>query len=300
MRNLQLYRYVDAVARTGSIRAAAAQLAITPSALNRRILALEEELGVEIFDRLGRGVRLSTAGELLIHVVRKQLAEAEQLKSRLADLSGLRRGHVSVACSQALLPFFLPQQIAQYQSAHPNVTFRVHVRDGEAAEQALLDFDADLAIVFEPMRHADIQTMLSVPMPIHAILASGHPLAAGPEVRFSDTLVYPLALPTTAYSVRRMLESYAAPLSVTLQPALEADSYVLLRNFVAQSEAIAFELQIGVPPDLLDDSIASLPLLAPKRPHGSLFLAQLKGRTLSVAAARFGQQLAEALLTRYG
>ena len=102
MQNLRVYRYIDKISRTGSIRQAAEQLAITPSALNRRVIALEHELGVEIFERLGRGVRLSPAGELLVDAMRKHLAEAEALKSRIADLSGLRRGHVSIACSQAV------------------------------------------------------------------------------------------------------------------------------------------------------------------------------------------------------
>ena len=83
MKNLQVYRYVDAVDRYGSIRKAAEQLAITPSALNRRVLALEDELGVPIFERLGRGVRLSAAGELVVHVFRRQLAEIEQVKSKI-------------------------------------------------------------------------------------------------------------------------------------------------------------------------------------------------------------------------
>lgn len=296
MRNLQLYRYVDAVARAGSIRQAAEQLAITPSALNRRILALEEELGVPVFDRLSHGVRLSAAGELLIHMIRGQLAEVEQLKSRIADLSGLRRGHVSIACSQALLPYFMPEQIAQYQSEFPLVTFRVQVMDGDAAENALLDFDSDLAIVLEPLRRAESQTLLSVPQPIYALMAKDHPIARSGGVRLDTCLEYPLALPTHAYSVRKILDRYAELLSVRLESAVEADSYVLLRNFVQRTQAIAFELRIGVPPELVEGDVCSVPLITPKAPGGSLQVAQLKGRTLSVAAARFGQQLIEVLV----
>jgi len=59
MRHLQTYRFVDAVARAGSIRGAAESLAITPSALNRRILALEDDLGVAVFERLTRAPRAS-------------------------------------------------------------------------------------------------------------------------------------------------------------------------------------------------------------------------------------------------
>ena len=68
-------RFIDAVARAGSIRRAADELAITSTALNRRILSLEEELGSPIFERMARGVRLNTAGEIFIHHIRNQLSD---------------------------------------------------------------------------------------------------------------------------------------------------------------------------------------------------------------------------------
>jgi DNA-binding transcriptional LysR family regulator len=86
---------------------------------------MEEELGVPIFERLPRGVRLSTAGEILIHHIRAQLGDMERVKSQIVDLAGERRGHVSIACSQALLPYFLPEQISSYRKNHQEVTFSV-------------------------------------------------------------------------------------------------------------------------------------------------------------------------------
>ena len=179
MRNLQIYRYVDTISRTGSIRKAADRLNITSSALNRRILSLEDELGFQIFERIGNGVRLNTAGELVVVMFRKQLAEAERLKSQLADLSGIRRGNVSIACNQALLTYFLPHQIHKYQSEFPNVTFNIMVKDGEQAMDSLRDYSADLALVFEfsSMKTADLQTICTVRQPIHAIMAKSHDLS---------------------------------------------------------------------------------------------------------------------------
>ncbi len=295
MRNLLICRYVDTIARTGSIRQAAEQLAITPSALNRRILALEDELGVQLFERLGRGVRLSTAGEIVIDVFRRQLADAAMVRSRLADLSGLRRGHVCLASSQALLPFFLPEQIRRYQEAFPLVTFSVVNKDGPEAGDALRHYAVDLAIVFEPLRHSDCQTLFSAPQPIHAVMAKEHPLAKERALHLSDCLAYPLALPSQAYALRRILQSYADRLSVQLEPSVEAESYILLRNFVAEGLAISFELKIGVPPERVSDRLASLPIKNTRQPLGVLQVVQLKERTLSVAAARFIQQITEAL-----
>lgn len=299
MRNLTIYRYIDAVARAGSIRKAADQLAITPSALNRRILALEQELDVPIFERLGRGVRLSTAGELLIHMFRRQLADADRVKSQLADLTGLRRGHVAIACSQALLPFFLPQQIHDYQDRHPRVTFGIQIRDGEMAEQALMSYAADLALVFEPLPLADFQTILKVRQPIHAVMSSTHPLARKKRVKLSECLDYPLALPAAPYAVRNVLEVAAGRLSAKLEPAVEAESYVFLRNFTRFKDAISFEIRIGVPPELIDKTMASIPLVSPGLSDGLLHLAQLRGRPLSVASARFADQLINTFVDTY-
>ena len=106
MKNLQIYKYVDAIARTGSIRKAATEFSITPSALNRRLLALEDELKVKIFERIGNGMRLNQAGEIIVTLFRSQLSEINNLKSQLADFSGLKRGQISIICSQALLPYF--------------------------------------------------------------------------------------------------------------------------------------------------------------------------------------------------
>ena len=152
---------------------------ITSTALNRRLLALEEELGVPIFERLARGVRLSTAGELLIHHLRTQAADFEKLKSQIADLRGERRGHVAIACSQAFLPYFLPEQIGRYRRDHPGVSFGVRVRDRAAAESALADLSADLALIFEPVRLSEVQLLASARQPIHAVMAPDHPLGAG-------------------------------------------------------------------------------------------------------------------------
>ncbi len=210
MRHLDTLRAIDVIARHGSIRRAAETLAITSTALNRRILALEAELGAPIFERLPRGVRLSSAGEILVHHARNQISDMERVRSRIADLSGARRGHVSVAGSQAVLPFFLPSEIARYRDAHPAVTFDVRRRDRDAAEAALADYTSDLAIVFEPVRMTEFQTLVTVPQPICAVMAPSHPLAdCGGDVplRLHECLAYPLALPSRSYGVRYLIDA---------------------------------------------------------------------------------------------
>lgn len=299
MRHLLTYRYVDETAKAGSIRKAAETLAITPSALNRRILALEAELGVPIFERLARGVRLSTAGELLIHHIRNQMSDMERVRSQIADLSGVRRGHVSVGCSQALLPYFLPEQIEIYRRAHPGVTFGVYVRDREAAEQCLSDYTADVALVFEPVRPDGFHTLLTIQQPVHAVMSRDHPLAGQERLRLTECLDYPLALPSSPYGVRTLMETAARRHGIRLDPAVESDSFDFLRNVAATEHTVAFQIRIGLPPAQDRDGIVHRPVDPRDLPPGLLHLAQLRGRTLPVAAARFADQLASAFVEAY-
>jgi DNA-binding transcriptional LysR family regulator len=301
MRHLESLRFVDSIARAGSIRKAAEILSITSTALNRRLLALEDELGVPIFERLPRGVRLSAAGELLIHHIRSQLSDLDRVRSQIADLSGERRGHVAIACSQGLLPYFLPQQIARYREQHPAVTFSVALRDRAAAEIALADHSVDLALVFEPVRMAEFHTLIAVRQPVRAVMARDHPLATRDGLRLRDCQPYPVGFPSSSYGVRYLLDRAQQHSSVRLKPVIESDSFEFLRNYPIEEHLISFQIAIGLPGPFERDDLpfCHRPIDARDLPPGLLYLGQLRGRTLSVAAARFANQLVRALADRF-
>lgn len=286
--------------RAGSIRRAAEALSITSTALNRRILAIEKELGVPIFERLPRGVRLSTAGEILIQHVRNQLSDMERVRSQIADLSGVRRGRISIACSQSVMPVFLPEQIALYRREHPAVTFQVFRRDREAAEEALADHTADLALVFEPVRLTNFETLVAVQQPLHAIISRKHPLAKQHVLRLRDCLRYPIALPTHLYGVRAILDASLQRSSMKLQPVIESDSFEFLRHYVRQPDAISFQIPIGIAAGGGSGSDVSRPVDQRDVKPGVLYLGQLRGRALPVAVSRFGVQVAAALARQFG
>lgn len=299
MKHLLPLQYIDAVAKAGSIRKAAETLAITSTALNRRILDMEEDLGVPIFERLPRGVRLSTAGEIFIQHIRAQLNDMERVKSQISDLSGERRGHVSIACSQALLPYFLPEQIAKYRDAHPAVKFNTLLRDRAEAERALVDLRADLALVFEPVRLMDFQILLTIRQPLQAIMRGDHPLAERKTLRLRECLEYPVALPTANYGVRHLLETAVRAKSFRLDPVIESDSFELLRHHALAENILAFQIEIGVPAKFEGSELVGRPLNHRDVPPGLLYFGQLRGRTLPVAAARFAQQMMENLAARF-
>ncbi|WP_417672062.1 LysR family transcriptional regulator [Roseibium sp.] len=285
---------IDAVSRIGSIRKAAEDMNITSSALNRRIQNFEEEFGAPIFERLPRGVRLNPAGELLIQHIRGHTADLERVRSQVADLSGLRRGHVSIACSQAMQPYFMPRHIASYRAEHPGVTFAVNVRDRDAAEDDLRSYRCDLALVFEPTHLSDFDVILSVEQPVYAVMARSHPLAQKRELRLRDCLRFPSVVPPPAIGIRYLLDLAVGRMTQKLSSTIEADSFEFMRHYVKNEMAVGFQFPVGLNIGK-DDSLAFRPLLKRDVAYGRLSLLQMKGRTLPVASARFANQLALAL-----
>ena len=306
MRHLLPLHYIDTVARSGSIRRAASTLAITSTALNRRILAMEDELGVPIFERLPRGVRLSTAGELLIQHIRSQMADMERVRSQIADLSGARRGHVSIVCGQALLPHFISEQIALYRKEHQAVTFSVKVCDRKAAIEQLTSFDADLSVVFEPFRTAEFQPLSRVEQSLKAIMSASHPLALKKQLGWSDLLSTKVVLPTASNGMRYILDDAMLRKGDELEKVIESDNFDFIRNYLIHEHCVSFQLPIGLKSmDAKDsgleesDDIVSRDIDQRAVPSGNLYVAQLKGRVLPVAAALFANAIVKALELRY-
>ncbi|MEM8572776.1 MAG: LysR substrate-binding domain-containing protein [Pseudomonadota bacterium] len=292
MRHLETFRLIAAVARAGSIRKAAEDANLTASALNRRVARFEEEFGSPIFERLPRGVRLNTVGELVLQHYLAQKSDLARLKSQIADLSGERRGHVTIACSQALLPYFLPEQVARYRHDHPGVTFSINVRDREQAEQELARFACDLALVFEPVHLVDFDVLHSVPQPVCAVLAPDHKLAEHNVLRLRDCLDHAHVAPSMRYGVRALMDLAAKQSNRALAPVVETDSFELIRHYVLHEHLVGFQIAIGLRPER---GIAIRQIAEVDLPHGHLLLGQMKGRALPVAAYRFAQQVAAAL-----
>ena len=292
MRHIRIWQYVDEAARCGSIRRAAERLNITPSALQRRIQDVEEDLGAELFERLPSGAKLTAAGELFIHWIRSQAAALEHVQSQIEDLSGLRRGLVRIACSQALAVSFLPAEIETFRSANPRVDFAVAVQDHGGALAALRRYEADLALVFRPERHADFQPLMALGQRLMAIFAAGHPLERNKTVRLRDCAAFPLALADPSFSGRKIIDDIAASTSLKLHIQLESNSFELLRNYVRRSHAVMLQIEVGALEDLPDAGLTARPIDDKDLAHGSLVLGQLKGRSLPVATAKFADQVA--------
>ena len=295
MRHLRSFIYLDAIARAGSIRRAANDLAITSTALNRRVLALEAELGTPLFERVARGVRLSPAGELALRYAREQLSNAERLRAGLSELAGARSGHIALACShQSLFEQFLPERIAVFREENPNFKFTVLSTEPDKIGAMLADYSADLAIAFEADQSVQIEPVFRLPQQLHAAVGRNHPLAAAPgeEVSLLDCLEYPWAVATRAFGVRRTLDAGASRLGREPNIALEAENYELLQETAARdSQLVSFLIPVG---SVGRQELVTRPL-GEGVPLGVLQIGHLRDRALPQGVLDFANDLARYL-----
>lgn len=292
MKYLSHLNYINVVARTGSIRKAAEQLNITSTALNRRVIGLEEELGVQIFERLPQGVRLNVAGELLIQHIRQSMADMSKVLSQISDLSGVRRGHVQIAGGSEAIGAFLPSRIALYRQEHSGVSFEILRRAPDAALKALANFECDLALIFGSVPGTEFQTLASVQLDLALAMHPDHPLAKQDDVRMVDCQDFPFIMPAEGSGLETLIQVAQQKHGIKFSTAITSESHEFTSHYLQYEDAISFQLPLGNTNQSQDtNSLVQKPIAKRDKMYGLLHLVQLKGRVLSVAAAKFADQL---------
>ena len=295
MRHQTTLRFIDAIARAGSIRRAAEKMAITPSALNRRLLAVEEEFDAQLFERMATGVRLSAAGELFLAHARRQMADMDRVRSQIEDMKGARRGHVAFGFDDGLVMEGFSEAISLYRNDHPDVTFSIERVERNDVQQSLSDYRIDLAGVVQPEAFPNITTLAVAPLTVSAIMRADHPLADCRTVTFNDVLPHPLVLPMSG-SLRNLLDVAARRQDYELRPVLECE-LPMASHTLANSTSIGFIADIGTDIggqiEIPLDNMIAIPLDVRDLKPPNLHLVQLRGRALSVASGRFADMLVQ-------
>ncbi len=274
MLHSRLLVYLDEVVRAGSIRKAAVRLNVASSSINRRIIALEEEIGAPIFERLPRGLRLTGAGELLIAHVRQTLRDHEVLQSRLVDLRGRRRGLVRIATMGGLANSLLPGLVGWMRQRHPFVKLSIKA---VSVEDVLADVGsgrADLGFAFQLPGDAKLRVVARTSLRIGAVTAPDHPLSGRGSVYLGDCLGYPLILADRSLTIGALVADAFERASIRVDLAVESNSIELMKQTVAQGQAITFLNEVDVEPERRAGRLSFLPLLDDQMPRQELKLVE--------------------------
>ena len=187
-------RYFQVAAEFKSVRRAAAALNVSPSALSRQIAGLEQNLDVMLFERLPRGLRMTSAGEVLLYHVARSFQEVGRALTQIDALKGLRRGHIKVVAVESAARGVLAAGLTAFWQRHQNVEISVKVVGNIEALRLLEEGEADLGLAFCSPRTTGLPILSAATMNLRAIMSPRHPLAERKSLLLQELAGYPLLL----------------------------------------------------------------------------------------------------------
>ena len=172
LRQLQIF---VVAARHLSYARAAEELHLSSPAVSMQLRQLEDNIGLPLFERMGRGVTLTDAGNMLVHHALRILGEIKDAEANLQSLSGADTGHLSVGLVSTA-KYFMPKLLAQFQLEHPGVEVQFSVGNRESLLQKLQDNAIDLAVMGRIPVEIDAHAEPVANHPYVLIAPANHPL----------------------------------------------------------------------------------------------------------------------------
>ena len=262
MLHSRLLNYLDEVARTGSIRKAADRVGIAASSINRQILALEQDLGVPLFERLPRRMRLTVAGELLLTHIRATLREHDRMRARLIDLQGRRRGLVRIATMGGLANTLMPPLVAWMRGQYPYVKLVVRALPLEGVAAAVIAAEADIGLGYQLPADPKLRVLARATARIGAVVAPGHALAsmANPAVSLADCSGFPMVIPDRSLTVGALLADALERAAISVETVVETNSIELLKRAATQGQTVTFLSEVEMAVEVTRGELVFLPL----------------------------------------
>jgi DNA-binding transcriptional LysR family regulator len=283
--NLRYLHAFVSIAEAGSIAGAGARLGVSQPAASRQILALETELGVRLFDRIGRRLRLTSEGEDLLRQSRRLLVEADSLNARARALKGGQTGILRVGATPMAIESTLSVFLGRYQRRHPGVEVHFAEDGGLRLPDRLERGDVHLALIVPDGR---FRSRLLFPAHSMAVVSRKLPLSRRRALDIAELADKPLLLLNRTFGSREWFDSACDVARIRPHVLLEGAAPHTLVALAAMGYGIAI-----VPSNVaLPGGVHALPLVQRGASIGRwLTIASDPRRTLAAYAGQFVEEL---------
>ncbi|MBA2778426.1 LysR family transcriptional regulator [Billgrantia kenyensis] len=295
MRDMQLRSFYT-VANEGSIRKAAEKLSLAASALSRRITQIEEDLGVPLFERHARGLKLTDAGRIYYDHARQTLLNEEWAVGEIEAIKDLRRGQIRIFCVEGAIGSILTDAIAEFRPGSPGVKLFVNRAGSTGVVRSVAADEVDLGLAFDPPLHRDVMVLEAAPAPLYAVFS--HVFSFPHKApKLADLADYPLAIPPdSSYGLRDVIDRVARKRAdIQLQVPLQCDSIFGLVGFALSGQGVSILPKCSFINELSDERLMAVPLQDPPLRDAQLALLARRHRTLPSVTRRFSEILAKRL-----
>ena len=234
--DLHQLRTFVAIADAGGVARAAARLNLSQPAASRQIQALEADLGLPLFDRIGRRVRLTSAGEDLLRRARRLVSEADAVRERARALTAGHAGIVTIGATPPMIEVVLAGFLPGYQRRHPGIEVRV-VEDGGAGLITRLE-RGEVQVAYVPAGDDRFCGRLLYPIHVVAVVPERHPLHRHRCLEIADLASEPLLLLRRSFGSRAWFDAACAAADIRPNVLLESSAHNALIGLAAAGYGI--------------------------------------------------------------
>lgn len=275
-----------AAAENGSFRRAAEALILTQPSISARVLALENDLGVPLFHRQARGVRLTEMGRAFLPFAQRSLETLRQGREVLVSASHASAGVLNMATARAIGTYVLPGILQEYQRRNPGAS--VHIRVGRSSEvlQMVLDEQAQLGLS-RHLSHPDVDAIHLYDEEIVLVTHPQHHFAIRGEASIQEVALEPLILydPGSSYFV--LINQVCKDAGVTPRVEMNLDSIEATKHMVELGMGISFLPLSGVRQGLDSATLSVIPLAGGERVTLPTCVFVRRGQSYSPTVAAF-------------
>ncbi|MFT4570161.1 MAG: DNA-binding transcriptional LysR family regulator [Hyphomicrobiaceae bacterium] len=284
--NLNHLRVFAAVAETANVTRAASHLCISQPAVSKQLAEFEATLGITLFDRLPRGMRLTGAGEQLAQHARRLLACEAAAETAMEELRGLTAGSLTVGASTTIGSYLVPALFRRYSEAHPHIRLDLEIANTAVIQSAVRDDRLDFGLTegFVSSDQLDVEVFAHDRMV--AIVAPDHPARTGEPLTAKQLCELPLLVREQGSGTRDVIEAALSKKGLHPKPRMALGSTEALKNAVGAGMGVAIVSGLTVEFELATSRLAELPI-ADLRIERALHLLQLRGKQPSPAASAF-------------
>jgi DNA-binding transcriptional LysR family regulator len=281
----QLRAFVT-LARTGSFTRTAHELHLTQSAISHGIKALEEELACRLFDRVGKAVVLTQAGEQLLVRAQKILEEMAAARSELTQLGKWGSSRLRIGASTTACQYILPAVLREFKESFPRCVISIEPDDTPEAIEALRAHRIDLAVNLEPRRGESLEFRPLFTDELQFIVSPFHPWAQAGKVSRDDIAQQHYILYGKGSYTVQIIEAYFRQDKIVLHSLLDLGNMEAIKELVKLGLGISIIAPWTAKKEIEEGSLVALPLgrRKLKRRWGIL---HWQGRRLSLAEETF-------------
>jgi LysR family transcriptional regulator, hydrogen peroxide-inducible genes activator len=239
-------RYVCAIADTGNFSRAAERCKVAQPSLSQQVQKLEDDLGVKLFDRLGRSIRLTEAGRAFIPRARAILEQMDAARTSAADKNADLRGSVTVGVIPTVAPYRMPGYAASFTKKFPDAKLRIIEDTTSVLVQGLRDLSIDVAILALPLRHKDLELFPIRTEPLFAVLRKNHPRARAKSLALKDLRGESFVMLRDGHCFRDLSLDTCTRARVTPNIAFESGQFSSLLGMVATGIGVSLIPEMAI------------------------------------------------------